>query len=157
MSLPNSEIKEAEADATVEIQKGAPDSSVTKAVKYLLVHAAFIACGVYGVIFGVAWCWNIFVFTFWVAVVVGTLMVFSEETKAKARKRGRSVPAWLDNTIDVSICIGLAATAHFWMAGWWWWQLMCSEIIHMKPDKESAAASVSDRSGSNARGVSTQA
>lgn len=141
-------------DSTVSGQKGAQGKSVTLAAKYLLVHAGFLAVGVYGAVYGVAWCWNVFRFTFWLAVVTATLVSIGK-TKAKVRKRGRSVPAWLDQTVDVSICIGLAATAHFWMAGFWFWQLMCSEIIHAKPEEASEADSVGAGSSEHATGVSS--
>lgn len=112
-----------------------------RAIKYVMIHAAWIWAGVAGELYHIQWAHNIFVFWFWMVILLGTICVASESIKAMLRAKGRSVPAWVDHTLDLFILMALAASGHFWMAGFWAWQAICSIAIYAEPEPENSGSS----------------
>lgn len=104
-----------------------------RAIKVIFIEICFLAAGVYGVVFGVKWAWNIFAFLFWAQVVIATLIICSEDAKAEVRKVSKVIPEPIGYVIDFTVAIGLAAFGHFAMAGFWLWSMLCEANARAEP------------------------
>ena len=106
--------------------------------KWIVVNGLMVVFGYYGLVMGVTWARNGFVFIFWVTVIF-SLLVMSDRVRDKAAETPCSVPYALDATFDVSVCIALACLGHFIMASAWVIQtLMCSVIDGRRKELQKA-------------------
>ncbi len=58
------------------------------------------------------------VLNFWFGyLAVASLLCFTKTMQEQCRKKGRSTPAWMSQSVDFGIALVLASQAHFVMAG----------------------------------------
>lgn len=58
------------------------------------------------------------VLKFWIAwMAFASLLCFTKSMQESCRKKGRSVPAWMSQGVDVVLALVLASQGHFIMAG----------------------------------------
>jgi hypothetical protein len=65
---------------------------------------------------GIQWAENLTRFLIWLIFLGTFLLAFSLKDKNKAKERGRSVPAYLNNATSLVLILGLAANANFLLA-----------------------------------------
>lgn len=102
---------------------------VLRFFRWAAVTGAMMWMGYAGITHGTVWAWNTYRFLFWLSVVITFFIMVSKDTQKQLKDRGRSAPAYVDLATDIAQILFLAATGHFWMAGFWTYHTMVYNAV----------------------------
>jgi len=117
---------------------------VIRGVFQFSINVAFIAAFWYGGIQHVDWVWNLARFLIWLnfilSILVTMVVLANEDTKAKMKEKGFSLPRWLSTVSDIIGIIILAGGGYFLYATLWTVQAIlegvCRDAINETKVKE---------------------
>jgi hypothetical protein len=108
----------------------APQESMAKRrFRWVMMNTLLVAFAILALGYQQRWADNVFSFVTAVLTIL-SLMVYDSGVREDARKRGRSMPAWLGFSIDVGIMLGCAACGYFWLASAWMWQIIAEAALY---------------------------
>lgn len=100
---------------------------------YIVLTSVQLATMYYGLFGGVQWAWNIYRFMIWFLIFISFIVTLSKDIQTSVRKNGRVIPVLIDLPIDLAQIAALAATGHFWMAGFYTFHTMMSNAVYAEP------------------------
>jgi hypothetical protein len=83
-----------------------------KVLKWVIINGMFLTAFYFGFVEGHEGAYNITMFVAWASIVISPFLLFDEMQKV-LKKKGRSVPSWLNNTEGF-----LVAFAFAWFGAW---------------------------------------
>lgn len=110
--------------------------SFVRVLEWVLINAFLIGLIYFGYVEGEKWAENIFKFITWVIMFIYVATVFIDESKAKARDHGRSVPMQVNCIVKFGIALFLAAFGAFLYATLYVSLFFIGEVIHSTDDKK---------------------
>lgn len=103
-------------------------------IRWVVINGIFMYAGWLGVN-GNENAGRFFITLLWILASLLFITACGEETKAKLRSMGRTVPGWADDAYDITMIAGLVYFGWFWSAIGVFLMMVCNNDIYKRDSK----------------------